>query len=865
MAAPGLSLKSYQVATLASVRAWLSDASASGDADAAFYKITRRAYQGVNDLPGVPYACLRVPTGGGKTLIASHLIGIAADAYLKTDMPVALWLVPSNAILDQTLKALSDRAHPYRQALAERFGENVRVMTVGEALYAKRPDYDGGAAIIVATLQTFRVDDKNKDARKVYEPNGELMDHFTGLAEAQTRRLERGEGGAPVYSLCNVLRLRRPVVIVDEAHNARTALSFATLARLDPSLILELSATPASDSNILHQVSAAELKADQMIKLPIVLRGRPDWKDTVRDALSWLDTLSEIAAAEEALTGEHVRPVMLFQAQPKKATGAITPEVLKAALIDDYQVPADHIAIATGTTWELDGHDLAARDCPIRHVITVQALREGWDCPNAYVLCTIAEQRGERAVEQLLGRIMRLPKAKAKRHADLNQAYAFAATQSFTQTANALVEGLVANGFEKIDARDLVRAPKTLPGMDVDPPVWQSAPMPESVDLEAMRAKVLAVTSGRVRINPETRRFETSTPLSKADANHLRMVVSADAADALDDLIASAVPRVPDVDVAEGFEVPLLCVRRGGQLEIFDRGHFLDHPWALDRCDARGVAAAFVAPTDAAQEAVLDIGTGGRFDIRHVQDVHEQLALALDDKDWTLPQLVRWLDRRLSPVTRPDVTQKAAQTFIRAAVEALEAKGHSVGRLARWRFRLVDVIAESVKGLRQDRERRDFETCLFGGALAFETSSDHVAVFDPATYWPDARQLYAGRHKFPKHIRPDKIGDMNGDEEECALVLEHHRKVKRWARILDRMPGTFRIARSSAWFYPDFIAELTDGRFLAVEYKGQHIADSAETEEKEMVGRKWAEASGGKCLFVMAKDRDFDAIARALA
>jgi type III restriction enzyme len=864
VAAPGLPLKSYQTATIAAVRKWLSDASATGDADASFYKIVRRAYQEVAELPGVPYACLRVPTGGGKTLIASHLLGIAADAFLKTDMPVALWLVPSNAIREQTLKALTDRSHPYRQALAERFGENVRVMTIGEALYAKRPDYDGGAAIIVGTLQSFRVTET--EGRKVYDPNGELMDHFTGLTEVQTRRLETGEGGTVLPSLCNVLKLRRPLVIVDEAHNARTALSFATLARLDPSIILELTATPAPDSNILHQVSAAELKADQMIKLPIVLRGRPDWKETVADAIEWLDDLTAIAAAEEAVTGEYIRPVMLLQAQPKRKDAfTITPEVLRQTLIDDFLREPEQIAIATGTQWELDGLDLASRDCAVRYVITVQALREGWDCPNAYVLCTVAEQRGERAVEQVLGRVMRLPKAKTKLHPELNQAYAFAATQSFKTTADALAEGLVANGFEKIEARDLIRAPKTLPGLDADPPTLASAPIAEEVDLEPMRAKVSAVTSGRVRLNVASRRFETSSPLSKVDAASLRLVVTPGAADALEDLIATALSRTPAPDVAESFSVPLLCVRRAGQLEIFDRGHFLDHPWALDRCDPRAVAEAFVLPDAAAQEARLDITAAGRIGIEHVRNVQEQLALALDDKDWTMPALVRWLDRRLSPVTRPDVTQKAAQGFIRGAIEALGAKGHSVGRLARLRFRLVDLIGEVIKKYRGARETQDFESCLFGSALTFETSSNHVAVFDPATYWPDARQLYDGRHAFTKHIRPDRIGAMNGEEAECALALDQHRKVKRWVRILDRMPGTFRIAKSGGWFYPDFVAELTDGRFLVVEYKGEQLTEKRDTEEKQMVGDKWAASSGGTCLFVMAMDRDYAAIARKLA
>ena len=805
---PTFALKPYQSDTLDAVRRWLVETSATGDADTAFYRATRRAYQPVPELPGVPYACLRLPTGGGKTLLAAHVIGLTADAYLKTDAPVALWLVPSNAIREQTLETLKDRTHPYRQALAERFGENVRVMNVGEALYAKRPDYEGGAVVIVATLQAFRVTET--EGRKVYDANGELMDHFTGLNDAQVRLLERPEGGAPIPSLCNILKLRRPMVIVDEAHNARTALSFATLARLSPSVILELTATPADDSNVLHHVSAAELKAADMIKLPIVLRGRADWKDTVRDARAWLETLTDKARAEEVATGEFIRPVMLLQAQPNSRTGDhITVDMLKAALIEDFLVPPEQIAIATGTAWELDGVNLAARETAVRYIITVQALREGWDCPNAYILCSVAEQHGATAVQQILGRIMRLPKACRKTDPDLNQAYAFSATQSFQSTAAALAEGLVANGFERIEATEMVRVARALPGLDEAGAVFRSDPLPEGLDLEPISATVTATTGGRVTLNLETRRFEATGTLTEQDATTLRLSVPAAAVAALDVLVQRATAAVPTALPAmpEGFAVPTLCVERAGRLELFGREHFLDLPWRLEACDASVILEAFTPPAERVDEAHLDVSDAGRIGIEYVQDLHEQLALSLGDRDWTYPQLVRWLDRRLAPTTRPDVTQGSAQAFIRAALDALQTRGgYSLDRLARLKFRLVDALARTVNRFRDDRQTTAFEACLFGNALPFRTASDHSVSFNAETYWVDGRHRYAGRHRFAKHLNPDQIGEMNGEEEQCALAIELDGRVKRWVRNLERRPDSFRLATSSDWFYPDFVS-----------------------------------------------------------
>lgn len=209
MSLPLFTLKDYQLQTLAALRRFLERTVELSDADTAFYAVTKRPFTSLPSLPGLPYVCLRIPTGGGKTVLAAHSIGVAADSFLRTDAPTVLWLVPSQTIRDQTLATLQDRAHSNRRALADRFGENVRIMGVTDALYAKRADYDGGAVVIVATIQAFRVEET--EGRKVYEANGELMDHFSGLAEGLRGKLETGPSGEPLPSLANVLRLHRPM------------------------------------------------------------------------------------------------------------------------------------------------------------------------------------------------------------------------------------------------------------------------------------------------------------------------------------------------------------------------------------------------------------------------------------------------------------------------------------------------------------------------------------------------------------------------------------------------------------------------------------------------------------------------------
>jgi len=514
MVATLFALKDYQRQTLDAFGEYLKEVDRQNDPDAAFYVRTRKKYIPAPYFETTPYICLRVPTGGGKTVLAAHAIPLAADLYLRTDQPTVIWFTPSQTIRDQTLKTLRDRSHPNRQALSARYGENVRIMDTDEALYARRSDYDGGAVIIVSTIQAFRVD--KKEGRKVYEANGELMDHFSGLTEAALKVLERGAGGDVIPSLANVFRLRRPMIVADEAHNMSTELSFDTLGRLGPSLILEFTATPITArehnpakgkyaSNVLHHVSAAELKAADMIKLPVVLTGRPDPKETLADAIGALERLSDTGRMEEQATQEFIRPVMLLQAEAKsKDRETLHAEALKTMLIEDFRVPPEHIALATGDAKELNGVDLFARDCLIRFIITQQALREGWDCSFAYVLCSVANQKSERTVEQLLGRVLRLPYAKRKKHDELNSAFAFATTTDFREAASLLKDGLVANGFEAVEAETLIQTAEPIRGLEEGGSAFvHEVPLPDNSDVNAMAINLQNLTRGRVVIPPE--------------------------------------------------------------------------------------------------------------------------------------------------------------------------------------------------------------------------------------------------------------------------------------------------------------------------------------------------------------------------
>lgn len=881
MSLPLFTLKEYQLQTLACLRRFLEKVVELGDADTAFYAVTKRPFTPPPNLPGLPYVCVRVPTGGGKTILAAHSIGVAADSFLRTDAPTVLWLVPSQTIRDQTLSSLQDRANPNRRAVADRFGENVRIMGVSDALYAKRADYDGGAVVIVATMQAFRVEET--EGRKVYEANGELMDHFSGLTEALRSKLESGPSGDPLASLANVLRLHRPMVIVDEAHNARTSLSFDTLARLNPSLIIEFTATPVTPdehaptkgiyaSNVLHHVSAAELKAADMIKLPVILRGRPEPRDTIGDAIAWLDELVSLAGAEEAETGEFLRPVMLVQAEPKfKDRPSLHAEEVKRLLVEDFRVPDVHVVIATGDSKGLDGVDLFDRDCKIRFIITQQALREGWDCSFAYVLCSVAEQKSPRAVEQLLGRVLRLPYAKRKRREELNRAYAFATTTSFQNAAATLRDGLVNNGFERVEAQSLVRtAPEAIRGLEEGGAAFvHEEPLPEGTATATFKANVENATGGRVEVDIEKGVLRARGALTDYDRTALLLVMPETTAKAVEALVhksrGARLKLVDDSTVAIRFAVPRLGVRSAAGLQLFDRAHFLDIPWDLEDSDPSPILNYFEPPMRMANEAHVDVDVAGTVTLAFVTDLHEQLALALQERGWTKNALVNWLDRRLPVSARRDITRVSSTLFIAKALDAIEAKTKlGIEGIARAKFRLVEALVKVIAKHRDTREATAFERALFPqSGLDFQTSSDLELVFDESRY--AYNQPYKGGTVFKKHLFR-VVGDLepNGEEYECAVYLERHKDVKAWVRNTSRQPHSFWLQTSSDKFYPDFVALLMDGRVLAVEYKGAHLASGDDAKEKRLIGELWADRSSGHCLFAMIENKEFGGMDRAM-
>ena len=872
-----LQLKGYQEKSLESFRLYLRACDDMKDASLAFYKVTENLWgQGIpyrpirepSELADIPYVCLRLPTGGGKTLLACHVLGVANKEYLRTENSLVLWLVPSNAIREQTINALRDGSHPYRQALEATLG-NVTVIDVSEALRIQAGTLLGSTVIIVATLQAFRVEEK--EGRKVYESAGALQHHFTNLPGEIAKLLDHDEKGNIPYSLANVMSIHRPLVIVDEAHNARTGLSFDTLARFRPSAIIEFTATPDKDknpSNVLHSVSAMELKAENMIKLPIRLETQTDWQSLFGDAIAQRVELEKCARTERQKTGDYIRPIMLIQAQPKReGRDTLTVEAIENSLIEDHHIPENQIARATGEDRGLEGIDLADEKCEIRYVITVQALREGWDCPFAYVLCSVAEQRSMGAVEQILGRILRLPYCKPKEEKDLDKAYAFVASSNFAEAAGTLVDALVENGFNKQEAEDFIK-PAEAKQANLGPIFDQLALPSKTVSFKEVpnASKLSSELQTKIEVDAQNKTITFKDVLSREEADELKGAIkSSKVRESVETEVqeykraALAVFQSP-AEKGASFKIPVLCIKKGQQLELFEEEHLLADGWDLNVFDAVLTEQELGALThEGGEYGEIDINKDGQLGNKFIPELNRQLQLIETVENWSDAQLIHWIDRNLF---FNELTAQEKETFLAKMIgNLLDVRAMGLSQLVRKKFLLRKIAENKIKGFRGEARGQIYQKILFDETSSKVVVSPERCFNYPADKYP-ARTVCPVSSFFRKHYYP-KVGELEdrGEEFLCAQLIDQMEEVEFWVRNLERQPEfSFWLQTATDKFYPDFVCKLKDGRFLVVEYKGADRWSNDDSKEKRRLGELWALKSNGQCLFVMPKGQGLDSI-----
>lgn len=853
-------LKNYQETTLEVLENYLNAARIVG-AKMAFEQVAKdnpgvlfRSYQPLSDgTYETPYVCLRLPTGGGKTLLATYAIQKAAQSYMDTDCPLVLWVVPTSTIKEQTLNALRTPGHPYRDALEENFDNRFRVLDISEFTQIRPQDLKSKTNIIVSTFAAYRVDVDNEEKRKVYAHHEDLEPHFSAY-QNPGNGLDRDSKGKIVNSFINLLHLHRPLMIIDEAHNHKSDLSVSCVEKINPCCIVEFTATPAKDSNILHNVSASELKAEEMIKLPIELTEHETWQEAIHSSVQTRQKLHELAEQDH----EYIRPIVLLQAE--KVNQDVTVEVVEKYLVEEEGIDRSRIAIATGSQRELDGINLFDRDSTIEFVITVEALKEGWDCSFAYILCSVASTKSPKNVEQLLGRVLRMPYAKKRVQNELNRAYAHVSSASWKHAASQIHDRLVEMGFDEKEALEEIRMQRAsgqsnlMFGYDsgLELPVCSFSGGKEP-DLSALppeeRSKIAVqpLSDGRVNISIKgVLSLEAENQVVQSLAGNEKVVFKKTMEMRRYQEARKDCPAVKGIPLS----VPQLCLELDGFVDVAAEEMYMESGWRLMDYPAELPAFQIKEESD---RFLIDI-QGGRVIEKFLG--HEQGNLDLDDMKtpWTEDQLVGWLDTHLY---QQDLRQSDLCLFIRNTVRHLrDVRNINYATQQRFVFLLQKAFADRISECRKDAHRKGYQSALFAPDALVSTRDELRYDFTPTSY--PAHWHYSGSYQFNKHYFPT-VGELKsqGEEFDCAKAIDRNPCVKFWVRNLERREAcSFSLPVSTGRFYPDFIAQLEDGRIMVIEYKGDILVDKKSELEKEEIGKLWERKSNGKGLFLFALKTD---------
>jgi type III restriction enzyme len=823
-----------------------------------------------NTVPGVPHICAKVPTAGGKTFIAVNALDTVFSALAKRSPrrpKLVVWLVPSLTILDQTVNALNSPEHPYRKRLDQLFRHRVAVYEKRDLLMGAGFSYDTAQeqlSIVVMSFDSLRA--RNKEDRKIYQENGNLASFL------QSDQGDPGDWLLPEHdasALINVIRRLRPVVVVDESHNAESELSVEMMKNLNPDFILDLTATPRNNSNIISFVDALALKKQHMVKLPVIVANRTSKGEVIESALILRRQLEDIAKQEETTGGKYIRPIVLFQAQPRTDDDNTTFEKIREKLIE-LKIPPEQIKIKTADINELKGVDLMSRDYPVRFIITVNALKEGWDCPFAYILASLADKTSAVDVEQILGRVLRMPHVQQHGHDLLNLSYVFTASSRFMDTLQSVVKGLNRAGFSDKDYRAFdAQAASTvaqaeeagagqlaLGGLFSPPasgneaatadeldvsgisPDWESAAAePAGTGVAQVTASDPAMAGAafvadiKVRALAENQAFEEKAKAGDDD-------VSPELEDKMNR------HKVKDIFRNDALAVRLpqffIKVQNGGffdedqPFQIFEREELLKE-FRLSQADAT------ISFEDVETEVYrVDLEQLGdenyaprAFKLaarERVQFTNYLLSLSQDSQVMNLVARLTELVGNMYPITDPEVKE-----YIRRVVTGMNAE------------QIRDCIERDVAYVRKIKQK----ITTLANAHALKAFTDLLdvdrIVIQPSFALPESITPSANASAVPKslYVTEAAMGDF---ERRLINDVANLDSVQWWHRNGSRGKG-FRI-NGFLNHYPDFIVKTKAGRIIALETKGDD-RDNTDSELKLKLGKLWEAKVGRDYRYMM--------------
>jgi type III restriction enzyme len=811
-----------------------------------------------DNIPGAVHIAVKVPTAGGKTFIACNALYTFNKYFNQGNAKAVVWLVPWSNLLQQTYNNLNNPSHPYREKINSLFSHKVEVYQKDQLLQGANFNPTSATEqlnIFVLNFSSLRIDKAKKEDRKIFQENGAL-EAFRDTIINKDLILEDTDETA----LINIIRSLNPIVIVDESHNAESDLSVEMLKNLNPSMVLDLTATPKENSNIVSFVSALKLKQEHMVKLPVVVYNHHKKEEVINSALHLQRQLELLAKEEETITGKYIRPIILFQAQSNiKGKDNTTFQKIKEQLVK-LKIPEEQIKIKVSGIDELKGINLMDRNCPVRYIITVNALKEGWDCPNAYILASLADKSSTVEVEQILGRVLRQPYVTKHNSPLLNMSFVLTASARFNDTLDNIVKGLQDAGFSKEDyfaeelpeptltneeilQQDLfenpivteiksdddfninaidfnpdeevtlesyTNNPKTVIGHITEKAVIESKIFEEKVssieidDNTTFFTEVMKQTPKRYTIDKQ---FEPIVKTTVLPQFFLKTEIDELTQDILFEELTTTDYLLSKNALLKGFNL-LECDTK------IDFDEISAEIYSVDFDSNKGTATANKV-TQRAKNILVDTILSKPKE-NQVKDVSKFIVSKLGD---------------MTPISEQDLKRYVSRVF-----ESLS--NDQIRDIINNEFIYIQKIKNKINDLSSAYSKQRFKMLLDSNEVFVKENFSFRESINPINLSTAiGKSLY------------EREDTMNGFEQDMIMTIATMDNVVFWHRNLTRGKGFF-INGYYRDHYPDFIIYTQKGNIILLETKGDHL-DNDDSKDKNKLGKIWAEKSGAQYKYFM--------------
>jgi type III restriction enzyme len=805
-----------------------------------------------NTVPNAAHVAVKVPTAGGKTFIAVNALHTIFSAYDSAKPKAVIWLVPWSNLLQQTVNTLSNPEHPYRQKLNSLFNNRVEIYQKADLLQGSNFNptvVKDQLSIFVMSFASLRAN--NKEDRKVFQENGQLEAFVS-----QYKNSEHILSGVDDTALINVLRYLNPALVVDESHNAESDLSVDMLKNLNPSFILDLTATPKDNSNIVSLVPAIELKKEHMVKLPVIVYNNHDKTEVINNALHLQRKLENLAKKQEAEGGKYIRPIVLFQAQPKTKDDNTTFEKLKEQLLG-LGIPESHIKIKTANIDELKGIDLMSKECEVRYIITINALKEGWDCPFAYILASLADKSSSVDVEQILGRVLRQPYVQRHKSFQLNLSYVLTASAKFNETLQSIVKGLQESGFSEKDYRKVDKMTEEEKKTVTTDPV-ESFLFPEQQTEQTEEI----IDKNRVTFDPnaDEEGIETTSVITEIET------IAEEQNRQLEEQIKEQEKQPVDENIFQemGTKVKRYKVKEAYK-EFIDKIEFPQFFIKVTASDIFGTEEELLNRESLLKDFKLsdeDI----KIDFDQISSDLYKIDLEKASGDDYRPSFVKIEDSTVKDPIAEYILAKPEEGQINDITHRMmKAVGNMYPIPDQEIKKYIGRIIKSMNSEQKNDAIQKTESYVLKIKDKIRQLADSYAEGRFMDLIKSKRISTKGNWNLSKEIVPgntgssignslyEKEGSMNNFEERVAMELGTSSNIEFWHRNLERGKG-FYINGFKANHYPDFIMRTKSGKTILVETKGDHL-DNTDSAAKCRLGNEWERQAGNDFAYFMIFDK----------